>query len=564
MINPKPSILSEKNLFILGVLIISIAFVPYIYWGEKIHIPVYDNLDSNVVWVKMVLDQGGILQAPDTIIHQMMCGVPLSSLSGSYDISLIWFKLFGMFWGYVLNKYIMALIGFFGMYYLLKRHIVPRNLPLYIVAGVSLSFALLPFWSFSASVAGVPLALFAFLNIRDKDIRFINWLILFLYAFYSSLVLTGFFLLLIVSSIWLWDLLKNKRFNKYLLLAIIFLGLSYVISHIPLFYSFLFDRGYVSHRTEFYTTGGNGMDILRNSIHILLYNESLTAHAPSLHKYMLISIIPALLLMIKNRHINKIFIAIIIYILITLAFCAVYEWKYFLTVKNLLTRILPMDLKRLFWLYPAFWSVLFAISLYYIYRSIKWGKYFIPVILLIQVAYVLSHQPYYRNRHLPTYEQFYAEDQFNDIKKYIGKNTSSYKIINIGLHPAISQYSGFYTLDGFSANYPLAYKHKFGKMMENEFERDYFFKHFFEYWGSWCYAFSFENGLDGLVDPYIQKEDTKIQLLDYNYDLLKEMGGQYIISTTEINTDKNPRLNFLKVFEKDDKSYWTIFLYEVI
>ncbi len=48
---------------------------------------------------------------------------------------------------------------------------------MYIIAGVSLAFALLSFWPFGGlSVAGMPLTLYAFLNIRDGNLQYWNWL----------------------------------------------------------------------------------------------------------------------------------------------------------------------------------------------------------------------------------------------------------------------------------------------------------------------------------------------------------------------------------------------------
>ncbi|NDV79411.1 DUF6044 family protein, partial [Dysgonomonas sp. 511] len=177
----------EKNLLLLGFLLITVVFSPYLFLGENIHIPIWDNLDSNLVWAKMVLDQGGPFLPLDTTINQMMDGIPLSSLCPVYDISYLWFKMFGMFWGYVFSKYLVALIAFFGMYLLLKKHMLPQDTPLYISIVVSVLFGLLPFWSFSPHIAGVPAVLFAFLNLRQGNIRYYNWLILIIYAFYSSL-----------------------------------------------------------------------------------------------------------------------------------------------------------------------------------------------------------------------------------------------------------------------------------------------------------------------------------------------------------------------------------------
>lgn len=60
------------------------------------------------------------------------------------------------------------------------------------------------------------------------------------------------------------------------------------------------------------------------------------------------------------------------------------------------------------------------------------------------------------------------------------------------------------------------------------------------------------------------KESTKvIKHLDINTQVLKQMGGQYVLSAVPIkNADEN-RLKLQKVFDSKD-AYWRIYLYKVI
>ncbi|MDU1889953.1 MAG: DUF6044 family protein [Dysgonomonas sp.] len=557
---PKGLIKNENSLLLLGFFIVTAVFLPYIYWGEDVHTPIFDNLDSNIAWVKMVLDQGGPFLWPDTIIQQMMEGVPLSSLCDSYNISYLWFKLFGMFWGYVFSKYLVALIGFFGMYFLLRKHILPKDTPLYILLMVSVLFALLPFWSFTASVSGIPIAFYGFLNLRKGNISFINWLILLIYAFSSSLILVGLFLLICVSCIWLWDLINKKTVNKHLFAGIIFLSLMYIVSHIPLFYSFFIDNGFTSHRIDYQFSGEPGMILLEKAIYVLFYNDYNTFHSKSYHKFLLFPIILCLFLMLKNKKIDKLFLAVISFVVLSVILSSIYSWRLF-SFRNVLNQIVPIDLSRILWFHPFCWYLLVAIAFYYLDKITSWGRYLCLIFITIQLCFIINSQPYITEQDKPTYKAFYAQSQFEDIKKYIGKDASSYKVVSIWLHPAIAQYNGFYTVDGFSVNYSLAYKHKFRKVIEKELSRNDETRLFFDTWGSWCYAFSAESSMYDL--NHLNNKVPPIDYLDYNYDLLKEMGGEYIISSTSINTEKNTRLELLKVFDNDNISHWTIYLYEI-
>ena len=86
----------------------------------------------------------------------------------------------------------------------------------------------------------------------------------------------------------------------------------------------------------------------------------------------------------------------------------------------------------------------------------------------------------YRVAGAPSFKQFYATDQFNEIDQYIGAPKSSYRVASIGLHPAIAQYNGFYTLDTYNNFYPLEYKHQFRKIIAAELDKNAHLRQYFD------------------------------------------------------------------------------------
>lgn len=567
----KSKVLTTDKYFIaFGIIVITIVFLPYIYWGEDTYVRIHDNLDSNIVWVKMILDQYGPFGSPTAIIQQPMDGLPRSSVYGSYDIGTLFFYLFGTFRGYVINKFLMAVIGFMGMYFLLKKHFSSPDVPLYITTGVSLCFGLLPFWSFTMSVSGLPLLLYAFLNIRNKDYQIINWAIIILLGFYSSLVLTGLFFLIIMLIIVIRDMIKYKRINAVFIGGMALLSASYLISHLPLILSH-FNEVYISHRTEFQSVLEYPTKTMLKRISAIFRKGDGAYlglnHAPSLHRWVLIPVILAIFLLIKYKIRNRSFIYILSFITVTSCIFGLLEWNNIASIRDKFYSVFPLDLKRFYWLLPLCWYILLAISLNVISEKItKWGKYIAMAFLIFQLGYVIKNQDYITNKgNIPSYREFFAQQQFEEIRSFINKDSRTYRIISIGIHPSISQYNGFYTLDGFSSDYPLAYKHQFGRIIDRELKKDEEIHEKFRGWGSWCYAFSAELGLE----PYIKyKEDvTEIESLDYNYNLLKSMGGEYILSAVRINTENTKELEFLKAFEKNSyekgATNWDIYLYKV-
>ena len=106
----------------------------------------------------------------------------------------------------------------------------------------------------------------------------------------------------------------------------------------------------------------------------------------------------------------------------------------------------------------------------------------------------------------PSFKQFYATAQFQEIEQYIGKPQSSYRVASIGIHPSIAQYNGFYTLDTYNNFYPLAYKHQFRKIIASELDKNPTLKKYFDTWGGRCYIFVSELG-----KKYEFKKDSKVK-----------------------------------------------------
>lgn len=163
--------------------------------------------------------------------------------------------------------------------------------------------------------------------------------------------------------------------------------------------------------------------------------------------------------------------------------------------------------------------------------------------------------------HKPTVKQFYAEDLFAQIKQYISLPQEQYRVASIGIHPAIAQYNGFYTLDTYNNFYPLSYKHQFRKIMTKELAKNKSIRNYFDHWGGRCYIFTAQLGKRGQM---VQK-NSKLHLkhLELNTDVFKEMGGRYIFSAVPIDNAFENHLALDKEFVSKT-SVWKIYLYKVM
>ncbi|HZG73327.1 MAG TPA: DUF6044 family protein, partial [Chondromyces sp.] len=186
----------EKILILLSLVVIAAYLSPLFILGENAHIRVHDNLDSNLAWYKVLANSGELFGGINATIPQVINGLPRNAF-GTELSGIVWMHyLFPTMTAYALSQAVTRVIAFIGMYLLLKKHFLPKEGWGPIRIGVALAFSLTPFWpSGMLSTLGMPLALWAFLNIRKGEKSWLNYLVLFLIPFYSSFVLGFFFFL---------------------------------------------------------------------------------------------------------------------------------------------------------------------------------------------------------------------------------------------------------------------------------------------------------------------------------------------------------------------------------
>jgi hypothetical protein len=154
------------------------------------------------------------------------------------------------------------------------------------------------------------------------------------------------------------------------------------------------------------------------------------------------------------------------------------------------------------------------------------------------------------------YEEYYSQDLFSYIKEeiaYDGEWSAAY-----GLNPAILQYNGIATVDGYLGMYSQEYKEAFRKVIAPALETAPGNRIYFDNWGARAYLFS---GADeSTYAPYrdLGLSDYSLQM---DTDAYKAIGGQYIFSRIEISNREELGLALKGVYSHDSSPY-TIYLYE--
>lgn len=556
---------NDRAIFGFCILVILCYCLPYTILGQNASLNIDDNLDSTFVWYKIILDTGQIFSSNSSPVELFMNGVPRSSFPSELNFTILWFWLFEPLGAYIFERWLFVLVAFWGMFFLLRKFIIPGKEFHFIQVGVALTFSLLPHWPFGGlSVPGLPFLLYAFLNLRSGNRCYTNWLIIIIFPFYSSLILTGFFFLGLILLLVILDIVQKKKIHRNYITAFLLLSLLYMFTHYRLFYSFFIHKNFVSHRVDFVQPSHGLIDSIKYYSN-LIYTGN---------QFILFSIILAGILMWNFNQFSRKFKFTLFFILISAAFCSSIFSKYTGSIIALLFHIVPLNLERVSWLYPLLWFILFAISLVYIHRKLEIGKYLIMVLLLGQLAYDFAHHELivsalgFKNNEKggelvmkvdPSFRAFFAEKQFAEISQYIGLDKSKYRVLSLGMHPSISQYNGFYTVDGYCANYDRRYKMAFRRIIGKEIDKNAEVKEYYDTWGSRVYLFTSED--IGYMN--ISGNTIELKKLDFDTNAMKSLGGKFIISAVRINTVNNPEYKFLKKFQHKDSS-WDIYLYEII
>lgn len=565
-----------SRFFAIGIVLFNV--LPYWILGGDAIFEIHDNLDSDVVWFIVTSQSGKLLSFENmATIDQYMNGLPRNSLMPGLNVISLLFYFLSPIWAVLINFTLVRLVAFIGMSLLLKNYLFNSKEQEVFALGIGVCYSLLPYWGQHSGlgIAGLPLVAWSFLNLfRSKKTK-LSLTFIALFPFYASLIYTGIFYLIIIGTIWLYKFIKKRQLNALVINGMFVHTIAYVLAELNLF-SQLISGNFVSHRTERIVSGIDLEGAFDRSWDLFFEGQY---HAPTLNSPVVTTFIGLAFLFslsayIKTRNIKfltrtKFEILLLITAISLFYGFWLYEPVVNFTDKHQLLKVIQWD--RFHWLLPFLWFILFAFSYKELLETTRslWLRRLLLIFILAQIYHSVSINSNLKTNYLlafshyksdsPSFKEYYAKDLFDSINDFIGMPKQDYRVISVGLYPEIAAASGFYTLDSYQRNYPLSYKHEFGEAIYPELSRDTLVERYFKSWGSRCYAFSSELGLNYLWN----KESHKIiNRLNYNYEKLRKMNCRYIISAVPIDAANNPEIEFLRDFE-NGSSFWKIHLYRI-
>ena len=109
-----------------------------------------------------------------------------------------------------------------------------------------------------------------------------------------------------------------------------------------------------------------------------------------------------------------------------------------------------------------------------------------------------------------SFDSYFRIETYKKIKKLIGNS----RVASVGVNPMIAPMNDINVIDGYHQMYPLSYKKKFRKIIENELKQNKTWKNYYDNWGNRVFMF------------YTNKNNLLI-----NFKEAKNLGAEYIISS---------------------------------
>ena len=592
----------------LVFVLFTLYFSPYLIKGEDSYIMPHDNLDCiNLIGIIDGTFKGCFFPSDEMEEYNLPGIQPIFRIVRlSFD--KLFFHTFGYFWGFVVNELIYRILAFIGMFLLMKRIKNILQFPDILLILLAFSFASLPFWPMgNASVAGIPLLVVAFHNLYLKKLYILSFLFIIFFSFYSSLILSGVFIGIIIIISFSFLLMKGKL-NLPLFFGALSLLVCWIISHYGLFWH-QFVEQIPNSRSEYIAFTG-GFDRFLNEMFKLFLNGQYHAH--SMHRFIILpSILVISFFYFKRFQFKKWIIGGWLYLILS---SVIYGLWFFTPISEYYTSMdFGFNWSRFFFINPPVWYVLWGLALIYLYnipreKNIKmfivsvllmlligykarnfifinvkiwyvvWGiillyyftvnkykrgfTFIITLLLLLQIS--LNFYAYtskaFRNR--PTFREYFSEQQFDFIEEKLDLDKRELRVGCIGFYPSVANYNGFKTLGAYIGIYPLKFKRQFYRVIKGELDQNQILERYYLEHGFRVYLFDDRIGYRYSDQNYIRNNIPQITC-ELDIEEMKKMGVTHIFSTSEIinNQDKSLRLIYIS---NDPQFYYLFYVYKIL
>ncbi len=581
-----------KRRFVIFAVLLFILSVSVFYCaiGENSYIGVHDNMDLFIAQFAMLRNTGTFFS--HGVSAPFLGGVSRDVLPGEASLYTVLYMIFSPFTAYIIGYVLKIVIAIFSCVLLfadctilsgkksdvkeccvnasffdrarfcLKEEYAPE---LNLAVGVGFLYGVLNlFPAFGISFASIPLIIYllrrVYLTDKSDDTKRIRKMagyivLIFCYPFLSYFSYFGFFILgyLFIGIIWLW--IRDKRPSIGLVAALVVLSLGFVAFEYRLFGIMLFSDV----TTIRDTMAQSYVPVAELPALILDVFVNGMMHAEDCHKFFVMPVCLLYLAILNAGYVYKknfrgIFTDVYNLCALILLFNAVVYGIYFIREVNDVFAVIVPPLKgfqfnRTVFFSPFIWCAMLFIIAYRMCNKGILKSVLAYAVIAVSVVFVILTPTRYndlRNTlyHVVkenvlgnklddlNYRDFYSEELFADVKRAIGYKDGEWAVA-YGMHPAILEYNGIATLDGYLGFYPQSYKEEFRKVIAPALSKNPDSASYFDDWGARCYLYS---GTDATI---VMATKSMYGVTDNNIYIdageLKKLGCKYLFSRIDIS-----------------------------
>ena len=572
-------LISKWYLFIAAGFILFAGLV-FALSGEDSIIAVHDNLDLFIPQFQMMKDTKTFFRHGVDV--PFLGGISRDSLPAEFSLYTMLYMVLPAYPAYIAG-YLLKIVIAIGSCMLLAKDLYGEKYEYYkpLVWTLGLAYGVLNvFPAFGIPFASIPLVIYLIRKIYAQPSA--KWYAaLFFYPFLSYFSYFGLFILAYMAAALIWIWIRDKKFPGRILLSICVLAAGCIACEYRLFGMMLLGDE-VTIRSTMEAGSFTAGEILKT------IGEVFTAgmfHAESAHSYLVLPVCSVYFILLNafyiiKKNVKGIFHDLYNLLMLILVFNSIvygiYYWEGF---RNVVESICPpltgWQFNRTVFFSPFIWYAAFFVVLKRLYDSGRKNlKMFANLLAVVSLLIIVLSGTRYNDLYHTCFSQiyrlvkggktqqlsfgeFYSEELFEQAKKdmgYQGEWSAAY-----GFYPAILEYNGIATLDGYLGFYAQSYKEDFRKIVAPALERVEESRDYFDSWGARAYLYS---GTDLSIVNAQRSLNVTDQDIYIDIDAFKALGGKYIFSRIELTNEAEAGLERIGTYANEQSPY-VLYVYQV-
>ena len=548
--------------------------------GEKSMIAVHDNLDLFIPQFQMMKNTGTFWSHGVDV--PFLGGISRDTLPAEFSLYTMLYMILPAYPAYIAGYLLKIVIALFSCI-LLAKDVLGEGYegykPLVYLSGLAYGI-LNVFPAFGIPFASIPLAVYLVRKIYRKPA--VRWYgALFFYPFLSYFSYFGLFILAYMAVFFFWVWVKEKKFPVKILEAVLVLAAGCIACEYRLFGTMLLGDEVTIRATM--EAGSFTAGEIINTIGEVFTRGMF--HAESVHTYLVLPVCSVYFFYlnisyIRDKNVKGIFHDVYNLLALVLVFNSVvygiYYWEGFRNVVEALCPPLTgWQFNRTVFFSPFVWYAAFFFALKGLYDSRKQaGAVLANLLALGAVLMIVLSGTRYNDLYHTCFNQayvlikgnqtdqlnfgeFYSAELFEEAKKdigYEGQWAAAY-----GFYPAVLEYNGIATLDGYLGFYSQSYKEAFRRIIAPALERVEESREYFDSWGARAYLYS---GTDLSIVNASRSYSVTDRDIYIDVDAFKELGGRYIFSRIELTNAQEKGLTLAGTYRNDSSPY-VLYVYQI-